>query len=400
MFDYQKSHRYFAQAPGRMEQLCADELRTLGARDVAPAYRGLYFTADTRTLYTINYTSRLISRVLAPLVSFPSPTAAELTARARRVQWERIFHVDQTFAITASVTSRAFTNSLYAAQCLKDGIADRFRDVTKGRRPSVSTKDPDVRFNLHIEKDVAVVSLDTSGESLHKRGYRLLAGEAPMQETLAAGIIRLTEWDGERPLLDCMCGSGTLLAEALMAYCRIPAQYLRARFGFESLPDHDEALWQRVRTEADARIRPLPASLISGSDMSERTLNAARENLARLPHGDAVALDCRPFQHVRSFSGGVLVTNPPYGIRLGEIDDVQKLYGELGDFIKQRCTGSTAWIYMGDPSLRKSIGLKTSRRIPLVNGKFDGVLVRIDSYEGSRKPYYAALKAQEAAGDE
>jgi putative N6-adenine-specific DNA methylase len=171
-----------------------------------------------------------------------------------------------------------------------------------------------------------------------------------MQETLAAAIIRLSEWDGSQPLLDCMCGSGTdplRGAHGVLPHPRaVPARAVRLRVAARSR----RALWQRVRTEADARIRPLPASLISGSDMSERTLNAARENLARLPHGDAVALDCRPFQHVRSFSGGVLVTNPPYGIRLGEIDDVQKLYGELGDFIKQRCTGSTAWIYMGDPS--------------------------------------------------
>ncbi len=400
MYDYQKNERYFAQAPGRMEALCEQELLELGARNTRATYRGVAFEADRATLYAINYSARLLSRVLAPLAHFPCTSAEDLVARARMIQWERIFTLEQTFSITATVQSRAFTNSLYAAQCLKDGIADRFRTVSKGRRPSVSTADPDVRFNLHIEKDVAVVSLDTSGESLHKRGYRLLAGEAPMQETLAAAIIRISEWDGERPLLDCMCGSGTILCEALMAYCRIPAQYLRERFGFMSLPDYDEKVWQRVRANADAQMRALPEGLISGSDMSQRTLAVAGDNLARLPHGAAVALDCRPFQHIRSFENGILFANPPYGIRLGEYEEVQKLYGELGDFIKQKCRGTTAYIYTGDPALRKSIGLKTSRRIPLVNGKLEGVLVRIDSYEGSRKPYYAAFKAQETgAGD-
>ena len=204
-----------------MEELCEQELIELGAKNTKVAYRGIYFEADLLTIYRINYTSRTISRVLAPLKSFRCRDANAIMKMAEKIEWDKIFSLNQTFAITSSVSKSTINNSLYASQVLKDGIADYFR-AKFGKRPNVETVNPDVRFNLYIETDNAVLSLDTSGESLHKRGYRLLAGEAPMQETLAAAIIRLSKWDGEKPLLDPMCGSGTILCEALMHYCRIP----------------------------------------------------------------------------------------------------------------------------------------------------------------------------------
>lgn len=384
MFDFQSGAPFFAQAPGMMEEMCAQELKELGAEETRVSYRGVYFKADLITLCRINYSARMISRVLAPLTGFFCRSTDILIEKAGKIAWEEIFSLNQTFSITASVAKSQITNSLYASQCLKDGIVDHFRDIY-GKRPDVDTVNPDVRFNLHIEKDKATISLDTSGDSLHKRGYRLLAGEAPMQETLAAAIIRVTEWDGEQPLWDPMCGSGTLLCEALMHYCRIPAQHLRKKFGFFALPGFNKEEWEKLKAELDAGIRPLPDGLISGSDKFQRTLNTARDNLSRLPFGDKVKLACHPFSHVNEYKNGVLVVNPPYGIRLGEIEEVRVLYKELGDFLKQRCPGTTAYIYMGDPSLRKEIGLRTSRRVPLVNGKLEGVLVKIESYKGSKK---------------
>lgn len=370
-----------------MEELCEQELIEIGAKNTKVAYRGIYFEADLTTIYRINYTSRTISRVLAPLKSFHCRDAKALMKRAEKIEWDKLFSLENTFAITSNVIKSSITNSLYASQVLKDGIADYFR-AKFGKRPDVDTVNPDVRFNLFIEKDDAVLSLDTSGESLHKRGYRLLAGEAPMQETLAAAIIRLSKWDGEKPLLDCMCGSGTILCEALMHYCRIPSQKLRQKFGFFHLPDFNKSVWEKFKTETDSKIRALPKGIISGSDKSQITVNIAKENLSRLPYPESVTLSAYPFQHIKQFEDGVLITNPPYGIRLGERKEVENLYKELGDFLKTKCKGTSAFIYTGEPSLRKHIGLKTSRRIPLVNGKLEGVLLQIDSYEGSRKAKY------------
>lgn len=383
MYQYQDSG-YFAQAPGMMEEFCEKELLELGATNTKVAYRGVSFKADKHALYKINYTSRLLSRVLAPLITFHCRTTNALMKTAEKVRWEEIFSVDKTFAISSSVAKSQITNSLYASQVLKDGIADYFR-AKFGKRPNVETVNPDVRFNLHIEKDNAVISIDTSGESLHKRGYRLLAGEAPMQETLAAAIIKLSKWDGDNPLWDCMCGSGTILCEALMHYCRIPAQKLRSKFGLFHLPDFDLKLWEELKDECDKKIRPLPLGLVIGSDKSQKVIEVAKSNLSRLPFGDAVDLSCHPYQHVKQFENGTLITNPPYGIRLGEIEEVRALYKELGDFIKTKCNGTSAFIYTGNPELRKSIGLRTTRRTPLVNGKLEGVLLQFDSYEGSKK---------------
>lgn len=386
MYEY-LTKGFFAQVPGMMEELCKEELIELGATDVETTYRGVYFKSSLSELYKINYTARLLSRVLAPLITFHCNNTNVLIKTAKKIHWEDFCSIEKTFAISSSVAKSNITNSLYASQVLKDVIADYFRDKY-GKRPNVDTVNPDVRLNLHIEKDSAVISLDTSGESLHKRGYRLLAGEAPMQETLAAAIVRLSKWDGENPLWDPMCGSGTILCEALMHCCKIPAQYLRKNFGFFNLPDFELEGWEKVKAKCELNIRALPKGIISGSDKSQKMIEVAKDNLSRLPYSGAVELRCHPFQHVKEFKNGTLIVNPPYGIRLGEIEEVRLLYKDLGDFLKTKCNGTSAFIYTGDPSLRKSIGLKTSKRIPLVNGKLEGVLFQIDSYKGSKKKKY------------
>lgn len=384
MFLYQKENEYFAQVTGKMEELCEQELLELGAKNTRVVYRGIYFNADRGDLYKIIYASRLITRVLAPLVSFYAKDENMLRKSALKIPWDKFLSLKKTFAVTASVSNSRITHSKYAALCLKDSVADYFKEKT-GKRPNVETVNPDVRFNLHIEKDQAVVSLDVSGESLHKRGYRLLAGEAPMQETLAAALVKISDWNGERPLGDFMCGSGTILCEALMHYCKIPAQYLRRNFGFFHLPDFDKELWKRIKDSADKNIRELPKALLFGSDKSQKVLDVAKENLSRLPYSQNVELKNRPFQDIENFEDGIIITNPPYGIRIGEKEEAQVLFKEFGDFLKHKCNGSTAFIYSGDPDLRKSIGLKTSKRVPLVNGKLEGVLFQIDSFKGTHK---------------
>ena len=237
-------------------------------------------------------------------------------------------------------------------------------------------------MNVFIHDNRAVISIDTSGGSLHRRGYRIESVEAPMQETVAAALIELSGWDGERRLYDPMCGSGTLVCEALMRYCRVPAAWLRARevaFGFERLPGFDRGVWQAVRREANASIRPLPDDLIGASDASGRAVRAAAVNAGTLPGGDRIRFQKKKFQDLPPVENTTLVSNPPYGLRI-EKGSAGDLIREFGDFLKQRCRGSQAYLYLGNRELVKKVGLRTSWKKPLRSGGLDGRLVKYDLY--------------------
>jgi putative N6-adenine-specific DNA methylase len=379
LFEYQKHSTYFAQAAGKLEQLCEEELKSLGATNTHAVYRGVRFSADRETLYRINYQSRLATRVLACLISFDCHSDRYLKKTASAIPWEQLIGMGNTFSISSSLSDSFFTHSLYASQFLKDVIADYFT-AKFGKRPNVNVDNPDIRINLRIERNKAAISLDTSGASLHKRGYRLIGYTAPMQETLAAAMVKMSGWDGDTPLWDCMCGSGTIVTEALMHYCRIPAQYLRKDFGFFRMPDFDRSTWEKVKKDADSRIRPLPKGLIYGSDESAKAIDITKQNLSCLPHHSSVSLSCNTFQKAPNFEKGTIVTNPPYGVRIGTRENVSVLYRELGDFLKIRCNGTSAFILIGDPSLRKAIGLKPTWKKPLENGSIMCELLKIDSY--------------------
>lgn len=379
MLQYQQNPRYFAQVAGGVEDLGQAELAELGATDVLLAYRGIYFNADQATLYRINYCSRLVTRVIAPLLTFQCHSDRYLYKTARDIRWDDFFSPDHSFAIFAHVSNSKIRHSQYAAQVLKDAIVDHFRDKT-GRRPNVERIAPDLWFNLYIDSDRATIGLDTSGGSLHRRGYHKATIEAPMQETLAAAIIRLTQWDGSQPIYDPMCGSGTLLTEALMHYCRIPSGFLRPHFGFQFAPDFDSNLWQSVKSAADQCIRDLPPGLIAGSDIASAAIEATRQNLKNLPHGDQISLQVQDFRAIDSLAGRVIICNPPYGIRQGESAAIMVLLKDFGDFLKQRCQSATAFIYFGDRTLIPKIGLKPSWKKPLVNGALDGRLIKLELY--------------------
>jgi putative N6-adenine-specific DNA methylase len=367
-----------------MEELGEEEIRALGATNTQKAYRGVYFDADYETVYRINYCSRLFSRILAPLVEFRCRHADQLYQRALAIAWERLLGVDDTFAVVANVANSRISHSQYAAFRLKDGVVDYYR-ATTGKRPSVDTRNPTVWLSLHVENDRATISLDTSGGALHRRGYRTAAVEAPLQETLAAAMVALSEWEGESPLYDPMCGSGTILGEAVMRYCRIPAGYLRPRFGFERMPGFDREAWAGVKRTADELMRELPEGLIGGSDRDPKAVRTACGNLEKLPGGDRVRISRKEFSRIESLNGYTIITNPPYGLRMGD----QRLAGQLikafGDFLKQRCSGSTAFVYLGDRTLIPKLGLHTSFKKQLFNGPLDGRLVKLELYEGTRK---------------
>jgi putative N6-adenine-specific DNA methylase len=356
MYSYQKSGRYFAQIAEGLEDLGQNELHALGAQDIKPTYRGFYFSADKGTLYRINYCSRLLSRILAPLIHFDCHSDKYLYKTASNINWPSLIDLKSTFAVKANVSHSKITHSQYASLRLKDAIVDVFRTKT-GTRP-----------------------LDTSGASLHRRGYRLETITAPMQEIIAAAIIRLSDWSGTRPLVDPMCGSGTLLCEAMMHYCRIPAGYLRKKFGFAALPDFDAKIWAAVKQEEDSRIRDLPHGLISGSDKSEEAIAAAGTNTQCFAQGTNIELSVMSMQNIKSLANSVIVCNPPYGIRLETDESIKDFMKQLGDFLKQRCTGSEAYLYFGNRELIKSIGLKPTWKKILISGGLDGRLVKYRMY--------------------
>ncbi len=380
MFEYQENETYFAQIADGLEAIGAAELAELGAVDTRPVRRGIYFKTDRSGLYRINYGTRLCTRILAPLKRFACPDAEALYRAARGIDWSRFFNAGQTFAVFAATVGSSVPHSQFAALKVKDAVVDQFRDVF-GRRPDVDARAPDLWINLHIHKDRGTLSLDTSGGSLHRRGYRTRTGEAPIQETVAAAMVRLSGWDGRMPLADPMCGSGTLLIEAAMAFCRIPAGWLRATFGFQMLPEFDPDLWQRVKAEADGRIRKLPDRLITGSDIDAGAVTMARENCKRFSQTRRISVLRMDFTQIDQLSHHIILCNPPYGIRMqGGQGDLDAFYRRLGDFLKQRCQGSAAYIYFGNREMIKRIGLKPSWKRPLRNGGLDGRLVKYEMY--------------------
>lgn len=378
-FEYQRTGRFFGLIADGMEKLGEEELFSLGATDMQNAYRGMFFSADMETLYRINYRSRFFTRILAPLITFDCHSDRYLYRTARSMDWSTFLQADRTFAIFSSVSDSRIGHSQFAALRLKDAIADRFMEL-EGRRPSVDTDDPDVWIGLRIHRNRATIRLDTSGGSLHRRGYRKKSVEAPMQETLAAAIIHLSGWDGSTPLIDPMCGSGTLLCEALMKYCRIPSAYLRKKFGFQCMPEYDEDEWRALRKKADSAVRELPEGLLRGSDSSAENVAVARKNCRELPSGDRIDLTTCLYRQLGDIRGSTIITNPPYGLRLEKDGDMGGFMKELGDFLKFRCAGSTAYVYFGKRDLLKKIGLRTKWKVPLRNGRLDGRLAKFELY--------------------
>lgn len=379
MFTYQKTQRYFGQLADDLETLGVQELESLGAHDIKPSFRGIFFSASRSDLYKIVYSARLFSRFLAPLLRFDCHSPKYLYKTGGKIKWTDIIKIDHTFAINANVSHSRIKHSQYAAQCLKDAIVDQFMN-SLGRRPSVDTTNPDVRLNLHIQNNKATIALDIAGNSLHRRGYRLETVEAPMQETVAAALIKMTDWQGERPLVDIMCGSGTIVAEALMHSCRIPAGLLRPGFGLKHMPDFNRNVWKKVKSQVDSLMRPLPNDLICASDAAKAAISAARTNIGRLPEGDKVRFTQKKFQDIPKIENATIVSNPPYGLRMKVGKDSKTFARELGDFLKQRCQGSTAYLYFGKREMIKSIGLRPTWKKPLENGGLDGRLVKYELY--------------------
>lgn len=379
MFEFENNHQYFAQCPGMMEELAIKEIKEFGVKEIQSQYRGFYFKTDPEHIMRINYRARLLARILAPLVTFDCHSEKYLYKTARTIEWDKLLVPEETFAIFSNVANSRIFHSQYATQILKDAIADYFKEEF-GERPSVNRDNPDLWINLFINKNRAKISVDTSGGPLHKRGYRQESVAAPMQETLAAALVRLSGWKGDVPLLDPFCGSGTILCEALLEYSRIPTGFKRQHYGFQHLPGFDLDLWSKIKSDSKRLMRPIPEDLINGSDLNKFAVNATRKNINTIPFGDTIKIQRMAFQDHPGIKNGMIITNPPYGVRLGEIEELKKMYHEFGDFLKQKCQGTTAYIFCGNRELIKEIGLKPTAKIPLVNGNIEGRLVKIEVY--------------------
>jgi putative N6-adenine-specific DNA methylase len=296
-----------AKCPAGLEEVLATELNDLGASKTELLHRAVAFEGDKRLLYAANYHCRTALRILLPVSKFSILTEQDLYTRIKAMRWEDYFSVSDTFAIDSTIVSSVFTHSHFVSQRVKDAIADRFREKT-GQRPSVDIENPDFRINLHMNSNEVTVSFDSSGSSLHKRGYHVSNAEAPLSEVLAAGMILLSGWDGQSNFIDPMCGSGTLLTEAAMIAMNLPAGHFRESFGFMNWKDFDKALWDDILDEAMDQQRDINC-MISGSDISEKNLRSAMANLKQARLHKDVTLEAAPFQEIiPPPAPGVMVT--------------------------------------------------------------------------------------------
>lgn len=388
-----ESFRLIAKTTAGLEQVLADELLQLGAANIELMTRAVAFDGDQALMYKANYLLRTALRVLKPIASFKAQNEQRLYDEIYKIQWHELLQTDQTFAIDAVVSGGRFTHSQFVAYKSKDAIADQFRDRF-GIRPSVDTSAPDLRLNVHIFDDQVSLALDSSGDSLHKRGYRFVVDKAPINEVLAAGLIQLAGWKADCHFMDSMCGSATLPIEAAMLAMKIPAGYFRDEFGFMKWKDFDSELWSSIKREADAAITDFDFEII-GSDRSAKAIDIAHQNLQKAHlHKDVKLFKQQMETIVPPAGGGLLLINPPYGERLEE-EDIIALYANVGDSLKKNFKGWQAWIISSDFTALKHVGLKPSKKHTVYNGPLECKFARFDIFEGKHKD----MKAKASSGE-
>lgn len=366
-----------------LEPVLAEELQTLGATEIYPGKRAVFFEGDLELLYRANYCLRTALRILVPIRECKARNEDDLYRQISAIDWSQYLGPNDTLAVDAVTNSEVFRHSKYVALKTKDAIVDQFRRLT-GVRPDVDVTNPHLRINVHVGHTEVTVALDSSGDSLHKRGYRLDSVEAPINEVLAAGMILLSGWRGEVPFLDPMCGSGTLAIEAALLAHGIPPQQLRQQFGFMRWKNFDRALWATVRQEAPGPA-PEVAPLIFASDKDFQAVKIANLNAIAAGLEGKVKIERARFETLTPPPApGLLMMNPPYDQRL-ELQFIEDFYGAIGDRLKQCYAGYQAWIISAHLDALKNIGLRASRRFPLFNGNLECKLLKFDLYAGSKK---------------
>jgi putative N6-adenine-specific DNA methylase len=367
-----------------MEELLAQELRQLGASDIELGTRMVSFKGDKGFMYKANLCCRTAIKILKPITAFNIFNEEDLYKHVYKIKWEDHMDVDGSLAVNATVFSDYFTHSQYIALKTKDAIVDRFRDK-EGRRPDVDLDHPTLRINVHIDRNICTISLDSSGESLHKRGYKVANTIAPISEVLAAGLIMQSGWNGQCDFLDPMCGSGTILTEAAMIACRIPANLNRDEFGFETWPDFDVELYELIENAALKKIRDFRYK-IYGYDVDNDAISKAKENIKSANLSEFITLEKQDFFESKKKSEGPmhLVFNPPYDERIS-VTDITQFYGSIGSTLKHGYPNSQAWMITSNMEALKTVGLRPSRKIKVFNGKLESRFVRYEMYAGSKK---------------
>ncbi len=366
-----------------LEEVLAAELSAIGAENVEILNRAVSFEGSKEIMYKANYLCRTALRILKPVSSFIARNEQMLYNNIFKIKWYDVFNINETFAVDAVVSGNYFTHSQYVALKVKDAIADEFRKRF-GARPSVDTEHPNLRINIRIDNEKVTLSYDSSDESLHRRGYRKAVDKAPINEVLAAGLIKLTGWNYDKNFIDCMCGSGTFPIEAAMAAMNIPAGYFRQRYGFMSWHDFDAELWKKVKAEADEAIRDFDYEIIA-SDHSSKAVEIARTNIqgAHLSH-DIKLCHQDMFDMTPPEGEGIMVINPPYGERLEERDIIE-LYRNIGNALKRNFKGYEAWVISSNQDALKMIGLKPSKKIEIFNGPLECRFEKFEVFDGSYK---------------
>lgn len=380
-----KLFRMTAQTMFGLEHLLVAELEALGAVDVEKHNRAVTFQGDEACMYRANLCLRTALRVLVPIKSFNVEHEEDLYFGIKRIQWENFMDVDDTLSVHCSLHSELFNHSQFLALKAKDAIVDRFREHY-GRRPSVELDDPTLRIHLHVHGDVCLVSLDSSGGSLHKRGYRDHTNLAPINEVLAAGLVLLSGWDPKTPLVDPMCGSGTVLIEAAMIAGNIPPGIHRPSFGFQRWKDFDPSIWQEVLDEANEGIDRGERPLLIGGEISPHVARKAESNIASAGLKKRIRIVNTPFQDLAAPEGeGTMILNPPYGERMDQDEDIEAVYKMIGDTLKKNWSGWTAWMITSNMEAAKHVRLTPRPKIKVFNGPLDCRFLRYELYSGSRR---------------
>jgi len=365
------------------EEILAKELNQLGAQEVEIGTRMVSFKGDKGFMYKANLSLRSALKILKPIYYFRATNDQNLYKGIQGIDWSKYLNANQTFVIDTTIHSDNFKHSQFVSQKAKDAIVDQFRDKT-GQRPSVDKDFPDLRINIHIDRDQCSVALDTSGASLHHRGYRTATNIAPINEVLAAGMLLLSGWDGSSDFLDPMCGSGTILAEAAMIACNIPANINRKEFAFEKWNDWDNDLFDQIIDALMKRTKEFHHTIV-GFDKAPSAVQKAKDNIINANLDDYVTISQANFFDTKKENAGPLhmVFNPPYGERLDI--DLERFYRELGDTLKNNYPNTNSWFITANLEALKFVGLRPSRKIKLFNGSLEARLVKYEMYEGSKR---------------